>query len=326
MKSDLEKDPTHEKFAEVQANITQISAQVSQVIQGKDSVIKKILTAIFAGGHVLLEDVPGVGKTTLAKTLARVLNLSFSRIQFTSDLLPSDIVGVQVYRRSSEAFSFEQGPIFAQLVLADEINRTTPKTQSSLLEAMNEKTVSVYRETHELPNPFTVIATQNPTDFQGTYPLPESQLDRFMFRLKVGYPDPETEYAILKSDGQADQITDLRPVSDDTFVLSACQLVDQVKVSDPLRHYIVKLVTATRHHPELRLGISTRAAVAFQRAARAYALVQGRDYVIPDDVKQLAVPTLAHRIKCNQVTGALGSTDESERIIRDVVNMVETPL
>ena len=326
MNTDLEHKNTAAEFSAVRSTVEQLISEVSCVIRGKDDVVKKILTAVFAGGHVLLEDVPGVGKTTLAKTLARVLNLSFSRIQFTSDLLPSDIVGVQVYKRSSETFAFEKGPLFAQLVLADEINRTTPKTQSSLLEAMNENTVSVYRETHDLPKPFTVIATQNPTDFQGTYPLPESQLDRFMFRLSVGYPDQETEVEILQADGKSKSLSTLEPVTDTAFVEKTCKLVDRVTVSETIQRYLVRLVTATRHHPELRIGISTRAAVAYQRAAKAFALVQGREYVTPDDIKRLAIPTLAHRIKRNQVAGALTSTGDSERIILDVLNAVEAPL
>ena len=310
----------------VRDQLNAVIHEVSRVIRGKREIIRDVLTAMVAGGHVLLEDVPGVGKTTLAKTMARALNLTFSRIQFTSDLLPSDIVGVQVYRRTKEIFEFEQGPIFSQLVLADEINRTTPKTQSSLLEAMNEGTVSVYKQTHKLPEPFTVIATQNPLDFQGTYPLPESQLDRFMFRLSIGYPDQSVEHEILAAADKSVQLDEIRPAQSTTLISDAHDCLSGVLVSDIVRDYLLRIVLATRTHPEVKVGISTRAAVAYQRAVKARAFLDGRDFVTPDDVKGLAQCTLGHRIKLRDRTTSLSHGDESQRVLMNILNAVDPPL
>jgi len=299
---------------------------LSSAVQGKSDIIFDVLTSILAGGHVLLEDVPGVGKTTLAQSVAHRLGLTFSRIQFTNDLLPSDIIGVQIYRRSDEQFSFVQGPIFAQLVLADEINRTTPKTQSSLLEAMNERRVSVQRETHVLPTPFIVIATQNPTDFQGTYPLPESQLDRFMMRLRLGYPDPQTERNILKSRGKRSDTADHSPLVDPETVLAAFDEVDAIRIEETVQDYLLRIVEATRHSPQFALGVSTRGALECQRAAQARAYLSGRDYVLPDDIKHLAVPVFAHRIQLARTVSLRGASSEQENAILDVLESISVPV
>jgi MoxR-like ATPase len=310
----------------VTESIAEVIKRVDTVVLGKTHVISDVLTAILAGGHVLLEDVPGVGKTTLARAFSKVLGLSFSRVQFTSDLLPSDITGVQVYRRSSESFEFEEGPIFAQLVLADEINRTTPKTQSSLLEAMNENTVSVQRDTYPLPSPFIVIATQNPLDFHGTYPLPESQLDRFMVRLRIGYPDGDTERRILELGGRHSTVDTIETVMNPALFKSAFEQVDAVELGDPVRRYLLSLVDATRNHQNIRIGVSTRGALEFQRAVRARAFVSGRNYATPDDVKRLAISVLAHRIQLIGHGAQNSSSADAERVIQDVLNSVLVPL
>jgi MoxR-like ATPase len=310
----------------VTESIAEVIKRVDTVVLGKTHVISDVLTAILAGGHVLLEDVPGVGKTTLARAFSKVLGLSFSRVQFTSDLLPSDITGVQVYRRSSESFEFEEGPIFAQLVLADEINRTTPKTQSSLLEAMNENTVSVQRDTYPLPSPFIVIATQNPLDFHGTYPLPESQLDRFMVRLRIGYPDGDTERRILELGGRHSTVDTIETVMNPALFKSAFEQVDAVELGDPVRRYLLSLVDATRNHQNIRIGVSTRGALEFQRAVRARAFVSKRNYATPDDVKRLAISVLAHRIQLIGHGAQNSSSADAERVIQDVLNSVLVPL
>ncbi len=300
---------------------------VNGVVRGKEDVVLNALTATLAGGHILLEDVPGVGKTTLGHALARVLGCSFRRIQFTSDLLPSDILGVNVFLRGSEQFEFRPGPIFANVVLADEINRTTPKTQSSLLEAMNEGQVSIDNETHPLPDPFIVIATQNPQDFHGTYPLPESQLDRFMMRLHLGYPDGRVERAILKGRTRRDPLDALEPKATLDQVRDLQRRVDDIRVDDLVIDYIMTLVETSRQTPTLELGVSTRGALALQRAARARALLLGRAYTLPDDVKHLAVPVLAHRVL---VTGGgeglLRTYGEAERVVAQLIEQVPVPV
>lgn len=300
---------------------------VNGVIRGKEDVVLNALTAAIAGGHVLLEDVPGVGKTTMAHALARALGCTFRRIQFTSDLLPSDILGVNVFVRSSETFEFRAGPVFANVVLADEINRTTPKTQSSLLEAMNEGQVSIDDVTHKLPDPFIVLATQNPQDFHGTYPLPESQLDRFMMRLHLGYPDARVERAILKGRNRLDALSELEPRGTVDQLRELQRLVDDIRVDDLVIDYLMTLVETSRQTPSISLGVSTRGALALQRAARARALLLGRSYCLPDDVKHLAVPVLAHRI---QVTGGgeglLRTHGEAERVIAQLLEQVPVPV
>lgn len=300
---------------------------INGVVRGKEEVVLNALTAALAGGHVLLEDVPGVGKTTLGHALARVLGCSFRRIQFTSDLLPSDILGVNVFLRGSEKFEFRPGPIFANVVLADEINRTTPKTQSSLLEAMNEGQVSIDNETHPLPDPFVVIATQNPQDFHGTYPLPESQLDRFMMRLHLGYPDGRVERAILRGRTRRDPLADLEPRGTLDQLRDLQRKVDEVRVDDLVIDYIMTLVEVSRQTPTLELGVSTRGALALQRAARARALILGRAYTLPDDVKHLAVPVLAHRVLvAGGGEGLLRTYGEAERVVAQLVEQVPVPI
>ncbi|MCA9561426.1 MAG: AAA family ATPase [Myxococcales bacterium] len=300
---------------------------VNGVLRGKEDVVLDALTAILAGGHILLEDVPGVGKTTLGHALARVLGCSFRRIQFTSDLLPSDILGVNVFVRDTERFEFRPGPIFANVVLADEINRTTPKTQSSLLEAMNEGQVSIDDETRPLPDPFIVIATQNPQDFHGTYPLPESQLDRFMMRLHMGYPTPQVERAILRGRTRRDPLADTSAVATADQVRDLQHQVDEVRVDDLVLDYVMALVEASRTTPAIELGVSTRGALALQRAARARALLAGRKYTLPDDVKHLAVPVLAHRVQVAGGTeGFLRVQGEAERVIAQLVEQVPVPI
>lgn len=295
-----------------QAVLDRLIESVNAVVLGKHEVVLHALTAALAGGHILLEDVPGVGKTTLAQSLATALGCSFRRIQFTSDLLPSDILGISVYSQREERFEFRPGPIFAHIVLADEINRTTPKTQSSLLEAMSEGQVSLEDQTRPLPQPFWVIATQNPQEYHGTYPLPESQLDRFMLCLSMGYPDLEVERSILEGrDPQESPFARLQPQLDAEGLRALQRQVAQITVERPVLDYLLAIVHATRQDPQIVLGVSTRGALAWLQAARARALLLGRSFVLPDDLKALAVPALAHRL---QLGGQFGVTGRAQAI------------
>jgi MoxR-like ATPase len=279
--------------AEVCARIT---ASVQQVIVGKPDVVRLALVTLLARGHLLVEDVPGVGKTSLAKALARSIDCSVSRVQFTPDLLPGDITGMSIYNRQSGEFEFRPGPVFANVVIADEINRASPKTQSALLECMAEHQVTVDGSTYQLASPFLVIATQNPIEMDGTYPLPEAQRDRFTTQVSIGYPDPAAELAILDEHATRDPLDVLRPVTDARQVRSVIDVVQQVRVSPEVQQYCVDLVGATRRHPDLRLGASPRATLQLVRVARARAALAGRGFVVPDDVQALAVPVLAHRL------------------------------
>jgi MoxR-like ATPase len=299
---------------------------VSTALEGKQREVRLSVVALLAGGHLLIEDVPGVGKTTLARALARSLGVSFRRLQFTSDLMPSDVLGGSVYDRKEGTFSFRPGPIFTHVLLADEINRTTPKTQSALLEAMGERRVSIDGETHVLEEPFFVVATQNPEEFHGTYPLPESQLDRFLMRLRLGYPPPEVERAVLARRRGLDPVEALEPVATKDDVLAAQRAVDAVRVEDPLLDYLHEIVLATRSSALLALGASTRAALALERAARAHALVLGRTYATPDDVKAVAEPVLAHRVRVRASHDVRSDRADAERIVRDLLSSIVVPV
>ncbi|HUC23385.1 MAG TPA: MoxR family ATPase [Streptosporangiaceae bacterium] len=274
----------------------QVSSAVQTVISGKPGAVRLALTVLLAEGHILIEDVPGVGKTQLAKALARSIDCSVRRVQFTPDLLPSDITGVNAYNQELREFEFKPGPIFANIVLGDEINRASPKTQSALLESMEERQVTVDGSTYQLEPPFMVIATQNPVEMEGTYPLPEAQRDRFMSRISIGYPDRASELAMLDSHGGGSPLDDLKPVAHASDVRALVSAVRDVHVSPSIRQYIIDLVNATRVSAELRLGASPRAALHLLRASRAHAALDERDFVIPDDVQTLAVPVLAHRL------------------------------
>ncbi|MBH0205306.1 MAG: MoxR family ATPase [Nitrospira sp.] len=307
--------------------IRSIQDNISRVIKGKPLVIEMTVVALLARGHLLLEDVPGVGKTTLAHSLARSLDCSFKRIQFTSDLLPSDIVGVSIFNRQKQAFEFMPGPIFANIVLADEINRTTPKTQSSLLEAMSEAQISVDNQTYPLSQPFMVIATQNPSEYHGTFPLPESQLDRFLMRLRIGYPSPEEERKVLDRAPSLHPAEDLDPVLTAQDVLDLQAQVDKVFVEESLTEYLLSIVQATRQSELLSLGVSTRGALALSRTAKALALVRGRTYCLPDDIKELAPTVLSHRIMVARSQGVRQrSFEQAERIIQDLVESIPVPV
>lgn len=304
-----------------------IQENIARVIKGKPSIIELTVVTLLARGHLLLEDVPGVGKTTLAHSLARSLDCSFKRIQFTSDLLPSDIVGVSLFNRQKQAFEFMPGPIFANIVLADEINRTTPKTQSSLLEAMSEAQISVDNQTHPLHQPFMVIATQNPAEYHGTFPLPESQLDRFLMRLQIGYPSPEEEKKVLERPQSLHPADDLQPVVSGHDVLDLQHQVDQVLMEDSLTEYLLTIVQATRQTEILSLGVSTRGALALSRAAKALAFVRGRAYCLPDDIKELAPVVLSHRIMLSRSQGLRQRTyEQTEQVVRDLVESVPVPV
>jgi MoxR-like ATPase len=282
---------------QIRPEAAKLQNNIEQVIKGKSETVKNLLIGIFARGHILLEDVPGVGKTTLAQLLARSLSLSFSRIQFTSDLLPSDIIGVTIYDQNRHEFEFKPGPLFANIVLADEINRTTPKTQSALLEAMNSDQVSVDKRTHDLPRPFMVIATQNPIEFHGTFPLPKSQMDRFLMRLEVGYPDIEDEVRILREQREVGNIEFVQPVLTSAEMIEMQRQVNKVRIDDELLNYLARIVAATRNSQLVELGASTRGALALRRAAQAKAFFENRDFCVPDDIKSMIVPVLAHRIQ-----------------------------
>lgn len=307
-------------------NIQAILANIERVIKGKATVIELAVTALLARGHLLIEDVPGVGKTTLAHSLARSLDCSFKRIQFTSDLLPSDILGVSVFHQQKQTFEFKPGPIFANIVLVDEINRTTPKTQSSLLEAMNDAQISVDGFTYPLPQPFMVIATQNPVEYHGTFPLPESQLDRFLLRIRIGYPDTEEERKILERQQLLHPADELQPVLTVQEVLDLQNAVEKVRLDDSLMDYLLGIISATRQNELLALGASTRGAMALHKAAKALALVRNRDYCLPDDIKDLTAAVLSHRVMLNASQGSGVRFEEAERIIEDIVESVQVPL
>ncbi len=300
---------------------------VVRVIRGKSEIVDAFIAALLAQGHVLLEDVPGVGKTTLAQALARSLDLSFQRIQFTSDTLPSDIIGISVYRQQPGDFEFVPGPLFAQVVLADEINRAAPRTQSALLEAMSEHAVTVERTRHRLADPFFVVATQNPVESTGTYPLPESQLDRFLMRLSMGYPGREDERALLVSGGAEPELERLEPVLSAEEVRDLQRQVAEVHVADVLREYLLEVVDRTRGHDSLALGVSTRGCLAWQRSAQALALVRGRPFVIPDDLQDTAEAVLAHRVLLTDpLVGDGWECSRRERaVIRAVLEEVPVP-
>ena len=291
--TDQQADKTLSELVEV---ARQVSSAVQTVISGKPRAIRLALTVLLAEGHILIEDVPGVGKTLLAKALARSSDCSVRRVQFTPDLLPSDITGVSAFNQELREFEFKPGPVFANIVLGDEINRASPKTQSALLESMEERQVTVDGHTYQLEPPFMVIATQNPVEMEGTYPLPEAQRDRFMTRISIGYPDKDAELAMLDTHGSSSPLDDLKPVAHASDVRALVAAVREVHVSPAIKQYIIDLVTATRNSAELRLGASPRAALHLLRACRAHAALDDRDFVIPDDVQTLAVPVLAHRL------------------------------
>ncbi|HEX8557769.1 MAG TPA: MoxR family ATPase [Pyrinomonadaceae bacterium] len=314
--------------AEAAGRVALLRAAVESVIRGKAEAVRLAAVTLLAGGHLLVEDVPGVGKTTLAQSLAQAINCTFQRIQFTSDLLPSDVIGLSVYDERNGSFEFKHGPIFANIVLADEINRTTPKTQSALLEAMAEGHVTVEGVTHRLRAPFMVVATQNPVEHHGTYPLPESQVDRFMLRLRVGYPSFEVEKEILRDRERGDPLAALRPVMTGEEVAALQRAVHAVTVDDALVDYMMRIVAATRESETLDLGVSPRGSLALFRAAQALALTEGRDYCLPDDVKRLILPVFAHRLVVNSrfSSSLRRRSEEAEEVLREIMKTVSVPL
>jgi len=308
------------------SRLSEIESVLGQAIRGKADVLRLSLACLLARGHLLIEDVPGVGKTTLAHALARSVDGEFQRLQFTSDMLPSDVVGVTIYNAHSQEFEFKRGPIFTNFLLADEINRATPKTQSALLEAMNEMQVTIDGRSHCLPRPFMVIATQNPVEHHGTYPLPESQLDRFLMRIRIGYPEAAAEREIVRQMASASQIAS-RPVISSEELAALQDTVAEVAVDDAIVDYMLAIVERTREHESLAMGVSPRGAQALFRATQALAAVESREYVTPDDVKRLAVPVFAHRIVVNtRIAIAQRSAEVAEKILNEILTLVDVPL
>jgi MoxR-like ATPase len=308
----------------IQQSIERIASNVEQVIIGKRPMIELILTALLCEGHVLIEDVPGIGKTTLAKAIARSLGCSFRRIQFTPDLLPSDVTGISYFNQKQSEFEFRPGPVIAQIVLADEINRATPRTQSALLEAMEERQVTVDGETRPLPRPFIVLATQNPIELEGTFPLPEAQIDRFLLQVKLGYPTAAEESLMVQRFEQQNPLDTLKSVMSDSELIALSGEARAVRVEESVRDYIVSIVRATRAHPAVELGASPRGSLALNRTSQALAAIRGRDFVIPDDVKYMAPFVLIHRIIISAQTRLRGRT--AEEILREIVGNVPVPV
>ena len=307
--------------------IERLQQAIETVIKGKHEAVRLGIVALLAGGHLLVEDVPGVGKTTLAHALARALHCNFQRIQFTSDLLPSDVIGLSIYNQHTGVFEWKPGPVFANVVLADEINRTTPKTQSALLEAMAERHVTAEGVTHPLPAPFMVVATQNPIEHHGTYPLPESQLDRFMLRLRIGYPAIDDEKQILRDREYSDPLDDLRPVMTAAEIVELQQSVAEVAVDDALIEYLMRIVAATRDSEMWDLGVSPRGTLSLFRAAQALALTEERSYCIPDDIKRLVLPVFAHRILVStRYASSMRRSEEAEAVLTEIMKSVSVPL
>jgi len=316
-----------ETLTGVSQRAAELEKALRRVIRGKDDVVRLALVSIFARGHLLIEGVPGVGKTTLGQALARAIDCSFQRVQFTSDMLPSDVLGISVYSAMEQQFEFKRGPVFTNVLLADEINRTTPKTQSALLEAMNEGQVTIDSHSYELPQPFLVIATQNPVEHHGTYPLPESQMDRFLMRVRMGYPDSQAEREILRSEVGAAHLADLRAVLTGAEVMEMQQAVQQVRVDESLVSYALEIVRRTRESEYLSLGVSPRGSQALYRAAQAMAFLEGRGFCTPEDFKPLAVPVFAHRVVVNGLyASTLKKSEQSDQVLRDIVESVPVPI
>ncbi|MHC4877415.1 MAG: AAA family ATPase [Planctomycetota bacterium] len=309
----------------IHPEVARLIDNVESAVLGKTEAVQLSLIALLGQGHLLIEDAPGVGKTSLAKAIARSVNCQFTRLQFTPDMLPSDILGSSVFLPNLGEFEFRRGPLFTNVLLADEINRTTPRTQSALLEAMNEGQVSIEGTTHPLKPPFFVIATQNPFEFEGTFPLPENQLDRFMLCISIGYPDFDVEKQVLNSHRSGEPVESLEPVLDAAQLAALQTQVRDVSVDDAISDYLLRIVTATREHAELTLGVSTRGALTLSRATQARAFLENRDYVTPDDVKQLAVPVLAHRVVCRGLVRE-GQRERARGVIRQILDDTRVPM
>ncbi len=305
----------------------ELETALRKVIRGKDDVVRLALVSIFARGHLLIEGVPGVGKTTLGQALARAIDCTFQRVQFTSDMLPSDVLGISVFSAIEQKFEFKRGPVFTNVLLADEINRTTPKTQSALLEAMNEGQVTIDAFSYELPKPFLVIATQNPVEHYGTYPLPESQMDRFLMRVRMGYPDAQAERQILRSEAGVAHLGELRPVLSAADVIEMQEAVKAVRVDDSLVSYALEIVRRTRESEFLSLGVSPRGSQALYRAAQAMAFLEGRTFCIPEDFKPLVVPVFAHRVLVNGLyASTLKKSEQADQVLREIIEGVPVPV